>query len=221
MKLLTKNTLTMWLAGIGLILFSDPVLSQDIRSDASGFYANINITGGTWNTPSTFLSDIRELDPNSIGVQLSGGYGFSQRMEGFAHLSFSDFNLSGDWDTYSHTEAGLGIRYNFGATLKSLRPFADVQINSSYVEIDRVFVMLSGGQRMEGALELSGISMIAGGGFRYFIKPWFAANLHLRYHLGTEYEAKVGGTDLTLDEDLEFNQFDLGAGITWYFGNKF
>jgi len=221
MKRLVKNRVRVWMAGICLILFSDVVLSQGIRSDVSGFYANINFTGGTWNTPNTFLEDIRDLDPNSIGVQLSGGYGFTQRMEGFAHLSLSNFNLSGDWDTYSHTELGLGFRYNLGATLKRLRPFADVQISSSNVEINRVFVTLPGAQRVEGALELSGISLTVGGGARYFIKPWMAANLHLRYHLGSDYDATIGGTDLTLDEDLEFNQFDAGIGITWYFGNKF
>lgn len=221
MKRLINTIVHLWMAGIFLIFFSDIVLSQGIRSDVSGFYANINFTGGIWNTPNTFLKDIRDLDPNSIGVQLSGGHGFSQRMEGFAHLSLTTFNLSGDWDTYSHTELGVGFRYNTGATLKRLRPFADVQISSSNVEINRVFVTLPGAQRVEGALELSGISLIFGGGTRYFIKPWVAANLHLRYHLGSDYNATIGGTDLAFDEDLEFNQFDAGIGITWYFGNKF
>jgi hypothetical protein len=204
----------------GAVFFTHSVSAQDIRSDVSGFYANINITGGTWNTSSAFLSDIRDSDPNSVGVQISGGYGFTQQMEGFAHVSVSNFNLSGEWETYSHTEFGVGFRYNFGATLKSLRPFADVQINSSSIEIDRVFVNTIGG-REEGALELDGTSLIAGGGFRYFIKPWFALNLHLRYHVGTDYGAKIGGADLILEEELDFNQFDAGAGVTWYFGKKF
>ena len=203
------------------LLIINPAHSQDIRSDVTGFYANVNITGGTWNTTSNFLSDIRDLDPNGVGVQLSGGYGFNQRAEGFAHVSVSNFNLSGDWETYNHTEIGIGFRYNFGATLMRFRPFADVQLNSSSVEIDRVFLNTIGGQRQEGALELEGISLIAGGGFRYFFKPWFAANLHLRYHFGTDYDAIIGGVDLSVDEDLDFNQFDIGAGVTWYFGKKF
>jgi len=221
MNVLMKKYLTLYFVCAGVVLFTNSLSAQDIRSDVSGFYANITLNGGTWNTSSSFLSNFRDLDPNSIGVQLSGGYGFGQRLEGFAQLSVSNFNMSGDWDTYSHTQLGLGFRYNFGATLMRLRPFADVQLSSSSVEIDRAFIITQGGQRLEGALELEGMAVILGGGFRYFFKPWMAANLHLRYHMGTDYSTNIDGIELSVEEDLDFNQFDIGAGFTWYFGNKF
>jgi len=39
--------------------------------------------------------------------------------------------------------------------------------------------------------------------------------------MGTDYSTKIDGIDLAVGEDLDFNQLDIGAGFTWYFGNKF
>jgi hypothetical protein len=39
--------------------------------------------------------------------------------------------------------------------------------------------------------------------------------------MGTDYSTNIDGIELSFEEDLDFNQFDIGAGFTWYFGNKF
>ena len=203
-----------------LVFSAGQVSAQDIRSDVSGFYTNLNLFYGKWSTSGQFLEGIRDYDPNGWGFQLSAGYGFNQRMEAFAQFSQSDFNMSGDWNTYTHTELGAGFRYNFGATLSAVRPFLDVQINSSRMEIDRIFVDFPGFYS-EGDLVMNGISMIAGAGTRYFIRPWLAASLHVRYHVGMEYDLELNGQTLNLDEEQDLSQWDAGVGITWYFGKRF
>ena len=57
---------------------SNSLSAQDIQSDVSGFYGDINVHYGQWDTDSPFLEGIREHDPNGWGLQLSGGYGFNQ-----------------------------------------------------------------------------------------------------------------------------------------------
>lgn len=198
------------------------VLAQDIQSDVSGFYGNINLHYGQWSTSSQFLEGIRDYDPNGVGLQLSGGYGFNQKMEAFLHFSYSDFNRSGDWSTYNHTEFGAGFRYNFGATLGKIRPFLNAQINRSSLTIDRIFYEHAGvGLRVEGKLEMEGISLVGGGGLRYFFRPWIAGTVHARYHHGADYDMVFEGIDLTFPDKQDISQFDIGFGVTWYFGKGF
>jgi len=204
------------------VVLASPIknLAQDIQSDVSGFHINLNLHYGQWNTSSEFLEGIRDYDPNGYGIQLSGGYGFNQRMEAFLHLSYQDFNLSGDWDSYTHTEVGIGFRYNFGATLSKIRPFLDVQINMSALEMDRIFFQHAGGPRVEGKLEMEGLTLVGGGGLRYFFKPWFAATVHARYHYGSDYDMFFEGFEMNLP-DQDVSQFDIGIGVAWYFGKRF
>lgn len=197
-------------------------LAQDIQSDVSGFYGNINVHYGQWSTSSQFLEGIRDYDPNGLGLQLSAGYGFKQRMELFAQFSYSDFNMSGDWSTYNHTELGVGFRYNFGGTLSKLRPFLDAQISSSSMTIDRIFYEHANvGVRVEGKLEMEGVSLIGGGGVRYFFRPWIAGKVHARFHHGGDYDMIFEGFDLEFPEKQDVTQFDIGIGVTWYFGKRF
>ncbi|TVQ05033.1 MAG: hypothetical protein EA359_04390 [Balneolaceae bacterium] len=197
-------------------------LAQDIQSDVSGFYANFNLHYGQWSTSSDFLQGIRDYDPNGWGLQLSTGYGFNQRMEVFLQLSYSDYNMSGDWNSYNHTQVGAGFRYNFGATLSKIRPFLDVQLNAAYMNVDRIFYEHAAiGLRVEGELEMSGISLVGGGGFRYFFQPWFAATLHARFHYGGDYELEFEGFPMQFEQEQDVTVFDVGIGITWYFGKRF
>ncbi len=88
------------------------------------------------------------------------------------------------------------------------------------MEIDRIFVDFPGFYS-EGDLVMNGISMIAGAGTRYFFRPWLAASLHARYHVGMEYDLELNGQTLNLDEEQDLSQWDAGVGITWYFGKRF
>jgi hypothetical protein len=221
MKTSIINFLTACAAIAVIFVATKDVQAQDIQSDVSGFHINFNLHYGQWNTSSQFLEGIRDYDPNGYGVQLSGGYGFNQRLEAFLHFSYNDFNMSGDWDTYNHTETGIGFRYNFGATLSKMRPFLDVQVNMSRLEIDRIFFQHStGGPRVEGKLEMEGITLAGGGGLRYFFRPWVAATVHARYHYGTDYDMFFEGFEMDLP-DQDVSQFDIGVGVAWYFGKRF
>lgn len=220
MKKSIFNFLTACAVAAVVLASINEVRAQDIQSDVSGFHINLNLHYGQWNTTSQFLEGIRDYDPNGYGIQLSGGYGFNQRLEAFLHFSYHDFNMSGDWDTYMHVETGLGLRYNFGATLSKMRPFLDVQINLSSLEMDRIFFQHAGGPRVEGKLEMEGITLAGGGGLRYFFRPWFAATLHARYHYGSDYDMFFEGIEMNLP-DQDVIQFDIGIGVAWYFGKRF
>lgn len=202
-------------------LHTPGLFAQDIQSDVSGFYGSLNLHYGQWNTESQFLEGIRDHDPNSWGLQLSGGYGFNQKMEAFMQLSYSDYNLSGDWSTFNHTGIGAGFRYNFGGTLGKVRPFLDVQISTSTLVIDRIFYEHAGaGVRVEGKLDMEGLAYIGGGGLRYFFKPWIAGIIHARILYGPDYNMSFEGLELTFPDNQDVTQWDLGLGITWYFGKK-
>jgi|GEM_PF-842541 len=201
---------------------SNSLSAQDIQSDVSGFYGDINVHYGQWDTDSPFLEGIREHDPNGWGLQLSGGYGFNQKMEAFLQISYSDYNLSGDWSTLSHTGFGAGFRYNFGATLSKVRPFLDVQISTSAIEIDRIYYEhAASGVRVEGKLEMEGLTYIGGGGLRYFFKPWIAGKVHARFLYGPDYNMTFDGLELSFPDDQNVTQLDLSVGITWYFGKRY
>lgn len=196
--------------------------AQDIQSDVTGFYGDVNIHYGQWDTESEFLTGIRDHDPNGWGLELSGGYGFNQKMEAFLQFSYSSYNLSGDWETFIRTGLGAGFRFNFGATLSKFRPFLDVQISTSSIETDRIYYQhASAGVRAEGKLEMTGITYIGGGGLRYFFRPWIAGKIHGRMLYGPDYDLVFEGFDLTLPDNQDVTQFDVGVGITWYFGKSY
>ncbi len=220
MKKSIINFLSVCAAAAVVLTATNEVRAQDIQSDVSGFHVNLNLHYGQWNTSSQFLEGIRDYDPNGIGVQLAGGYGFNQRLEAFLHFSYYDFNMSGDWDTYTHIETGIGFRYNFGATLSKIRPFLDAQINLSSFEMDRIFFQHAGGQMVEGKLEMEGLTMAVGGGARYFFRPWLAGTLHVRYHYGSNYDMFFEGLEMNLP-DQDVSQIDVGIGAAWFFGKRF
>lgn len=195
--------------------------AQDIQSDLSGISVGIDLHYAQWNTSADFIGALRDFDPNGMGVKVYGSYGFNQRFEGFLTYAYSNFNRSGDWSKYYHVEFGAGVRYNFGATLSKIRPFVDVMLNSSTMIIDPVFVQNSGGGNVEGEFEMSGYTFGLGGGARYFIRPYLAANAHLRVHYGSDYDMELAGNTITVEETQDLTQWYIGLGASWYFGKKF
>lgn len=202
-------------------LINTKAKSQDIQSDLSGFSAGIDLHYSQWNTSADFIGALRDFDPNGMGVKIYGSYGFNQRFEGILNYAYSNFNRSGDWSKYHHTEFGAGLRYNFGATLSKIRPFVDATVNSSTMVIDPVVVQVPGGGSIDGEFQMSGFTIGFGGGSRYFIRPYLAANVHLRVNYGSDYDLDLAGNTITVEETQDLTQWYLGAGISWYFGKKF
>lgn len=195
--------------------------AQDIQSDLSGFSVGVDLHYAQWNTSADFIGALRDFDPNGMGVKLYGSYGFNQRFEGILSYAYSNFNRSGDWSNYYHVEFGAGARYNFGATLSKIRPFVDVMLNSSTMVIDPVFVQAPNGGSTEGKFQMSGFTIGFGGGARYFIRPYVAANAHLTVHYGSDYDLDLAGNTITVEETQDLTQWYFGLGASWYFGKKF
>lgn len=201
-------------------MFSGSLFSQGIQSDVSGFSAKLDVFYSGWDTSGDFLSAIQENDPSGYGLKGEASYGFNQRMEGFATYSFTNYNTSGDWDTFSHNEFGIGFRYNFGVTLSKFRPFAQAEVSTSSITIDRVFVDLGGG-RSEGELQLTGYGLALGGGVRYFIKPYAALVVEGGFHWANDYDLELENNTLDVDEDQELSFWKFGVGFSWFFGKRF
>ncbi|MDW3652236.1 MAG: outer membrane beta-barrel protein [Bacteroidia bacterium] len=197
-----------------LLLFLGKVSAQDIRSNTKGFSLNLNGVYGSWNSESVFFGELDDLEPAGYGIGLKAAYGINQNIELMLAFSSLGFRQEFDWDSYFLGNLEIGGRYNFGATLRRVRPFLEVALSVHALNIDPI--------TFDGInvfrLESSGVGFSAGGGLHFFFTENLSINANGKIAFGNFSTASLSGTEVNnLDEKLDFTITSLHIGLTYFF----
>jgi opacity protein-like surface antigen len=182
--------------------------AQDIRSNTEGL--NVTVSGGIGNWSSNYFLNLDELEPLGVGGGLRIGYGLNQRFEIFARYDRHTFKIKNDWEQYGTSNAGAGLRVNFGGTLQALRPYVEVGFSSINLKIDPV---LFNGRIVD--YRLKGPALAVGGGVNYFISPNFAVQAAAAGTFGKFTTFQINGDGIEDRPDARTLRFSLG--ISYFF----
>jgi len=197
---------------IFLLIFSLTVgitlQAQDIRSNTEGL--NVSVSGGIGNWSSSYFLNLDELEPLGVGGGIRIGYGLNQRFEIFARYDRHTFKVKNEWNKYGTSNAGAGLRVNFGGTLQALRPYLEAGFSSINLVIDPV---LFNGNIVE--YRLKGPALAVGGGLNYFISPNFAIQANALGTFGKFNTFQIDGRGIEDRPDARTLRFSLG--ISYFF----
>ena len=196
-----------------LMLSTFTLLSQDIKSNTSGFSASISGVYSSWDSESFFLSDLAELDPSGYGLSVEVGYGINQRISFVVSYAGLNFNRNDNWNNFNFKSFSLLSMFNFGATLSAFRPFLEVGLSSLSQKIDPVTLDNTGAY----VLRNSGLQFIGGGGLDYFVMNNLAIGLKAQFVSGSFSSNEIDGIEIIVEEDVDVLLFNLNLGIKYYF----
>ena len=182
--------------------------AQDIRSNTEGL--NVSVSGGVGNWSSSYFLNLDELEPLGVGGGLRIGYGFNQRFEIFARYDRYTFKFKNEWNKYSISNVGAGLRVNFGGTLQALRPYLEAGFSNINLVIDPV---LFNGNIVE--YRLKGPALAMGGGVNYFISPNFAIQANVLGTFGKFNTFQIDSRGIEDRPDARTLRFSLG--ISYFF----
>ena len=199
-----------------LTLLQMNLYAQDIRSVNTGFSLNIHGKFSNWTSSSFFLSDLIEEKPNGAGLGFRVAYGFSEKISIFLGYGQSSFAIPDVENDRTHQLVQAGATVNFGATLKSLRPFISAGISQHSMKIAPIFfpddLFLE-----EYVLKVSGLGVEFAAGVQWFLLPNLAAEFSLNTHFGGFDQTTLDGFDYDPEETLDFRFLGAQIGISYYF----
>lgn len=189
------------------------------RSTAEGL--NIGAFGqfASWSTTSDDFSALSNSSSGG-GGGLRLGYGFTQRLETYLRADYSVLSNSILTATKTNmTHVDVGLRFNFGSTIKRFRPFAELAASSVRAVIDPIPV-----NNQKYQLGLKGYGLTGGVGFNFFLSPALALNLEYKGVLIGQFSKTVDfgySGESTSSETLPNGAILIGtgrasAGVNYY-----
>ena len=206
--ILNKRTLVTLLIINLLAIASFAQSTLTLRSNTEGFHIGLNGSYKHWT--SSFFNKLDETEPMGLGGGINIGYGINQHFELLASYDAHTFKFKNEWDDYTISAVGIGVRYNFGGTLQAIRPFAEVAYNYQNLYISPVSL---NGELIE--YELKGGAIAFGAGINFFVTPKFAIQARGGANLGKFSTFLVDGEGIEDRPDIKTFQF--GIGINYYF----
>lgn len=200
MRLLTFFVLTaFWL----------PTLSnaQTIRqrSSTEGFSFGIQAHALGWSSEYFQYLDQNAGSGYGLGVRL--GYGFTQRLEGFAQYDYTIMGINNvDAEAFHFSHLTGGVRFNFSATTHTLRPFAEVGYTYRVGEITQVI----NGNRYDNILFKGGAAHI-GGGLNYALSLPLMLTLNGSFQAGSK--SKIDVNRLDTGDKADIGTFRISIGV--------
>ena len=209
MKKLFRSIIVLLICSQGALYAQNGIVSQ--VSTAKGLGVNIETGYLNWSS-SDFMDDAE----SGFFIGAGASYGISELLEVFAQFSTAPSIKSkvDDLGSYAYTYLDAGVRFNFGSTLKPLRPFADLAF--TYVNSNQnLYFTDDYGFSFIDEANLSGGAFSFGAGARYHITLPFAIKAGVRFTTGgssLEYQ------DVTFDDT--YGHFDyriyVGASYSFY-----
>lgn len=197
------------------LLLALPGWAQDIQSNTEGFSASISPSYASWNSESQFLGSLDDVEPTGLGIYARVAYGFTQNIEVFAGYGVEGFNRKEDWDTYRSGTFDLGARFNFGATLRKVRPFAEAAISFHDMSIDPI--IFEGSAELFN-LDLNGVSFTGGLGLHFFVLPNLSITAVGKGSFGSFDSVFLSGVEIeALEETLDLEMFRVQLGMSYFF----
>jgi hypothetical protein len=181
-----------------------------MRSTTEGLSVGIHGHGLGWS--SDFFQFLDENAGSGVGGEVRLGYGLNQLYEPFVSYAYTAMPAGPvDAQSFRFSHLDLGLRFNFSATTRRLRPFAEAGYSLVSSRVNEV--LLDGGTY--GNLAMQGGGIRGALGMQYFVSLPLAITL------------KAGGTfagrfrTLTIDdqptaEKPDFSTFRVSLGLTLF-----
>ena len=178
-----------------------------VRSNTEGIRVTIDAGFRHWS--SSYFLQLDESDPNGPGVGLSAGYGLTRHLEITGSMDYHNFAMKNDWDRYTLSSVGVGVRYTMGGTLQAFRPFAQLAYKYHFLTIDPVYLDgYSYRYRLKGGLpEVSA-------GVYYFLKPFLAFHFSGGMSFGKFSSFLLDDSGISDRPDMQ--SFRLGVGLNYF-----
>ncbi|MEM8901196.1 MAG: outer membrane beta-barrel protein [Bacteroidota bacterium] len=188
--------------------------AQDIVSSTQGFFLNLNGQFTSWSSESQYFGEIDDLSDGGLGISIRAGYGITQNIEVFAEYGVAGISSDFSFDTYRISNFHIGGRYNFGATLRAVRPFLEASLSNQSLTIDPITF----DQVVFFESESSGWGGAVGGGLHYFFLQNLSVSGLFRADFGNFGNTSLSGRDVTdLNEDLDYTIISIQFGLNYYF----
>ena len=190
------------------------LVAQDIRSATTGFSLGIYGKYTSWMSTSNFVGSLDEEDPNGVGIGAKIAYGINENLS--VHIGYAQANYAQneEWDQYSHQLLHMDLRVNFGATLKTLRPFLQAGLGQHVMKVDPI--ILDNDFSTLYALKMTGIGGEAGVGLQYFVTPSLAIEAVANGRFGSFKTITLNGIGYDPVSTTDFQFLSGQIGLTYF-----
>jgi hypothetical protein len=190
------------------LLFAATAAAQaQVASSSQGLFLNLG-AGAT-------AHEIEDADADR-GLALNAGVGFGFSRSVALFLNVEGAAISNDDQDYNLGQADVGVRYTFMDAASRVRPSVDAGVGMRLMKADDVDF----GEYGMVDVQLSGMTLNAGGAVAYHVSPALALDAGLRFSFGKYSKLKVDdvSVDLEGDERIEAQSMRLRVGLAWYPG---
>ncbi|WP_020600756.1 outer membrane beta-barrel protein [Spirosoma panaciterrae] len=203
------------LLGINL-LSSGTLWAQTIRQRSTTEGLSLGLQGHYMGWSSDYFQFLDENAGSGPGIGGRVGYGLNQRYEVFGQYDYTSLNsdkIAGKSFHFSHLTGG--VRFNFSATTRALRPYAELGYVYQTGKADQV-LNVSGGR---DNLIFKGGALHVGAGLQYFVALPVAITLNGSFQTLGKYPVSLNGFDLNQKADV--TSFRISAGVAVYLSELF
>lgn len=190
------------------------IFGQDIRSSTSGFSVGLQGNYANWMSTSNFVGSLDDEEPNGIGFGASIAYGINENLTFFLSYAQTNFAQNEDWSHYNDQLTSAGVRVNFGATLKMIRPYLQAGIAQHNMKVDPIIL----GDDIFNLYELkmTGLGLAFGTGIQVYLTPSLAIDISAQGNFGSFAEVTLDGQDFNPENKTDFRFLAGQVGITYY-----
>ncbi|GAB4033567.1 porin family protein [Spirosoma gilvum] len=206
---------TIFLFGVSL-LSSGMLQAQTIRQQSTTEGLSLSLQGHYMGWSSDYFQFLDENSGSGPGIGERIGYGLNQRYELFGQYDFTSLNpdkIAGKSFHFSHLTGG--VRFNFSATTRALRPYAELGYVYQTGKADQVL----NGNGGRDNLIFKGGALHVGAGLQYFVALPVAITLNGSFQTLGKYPVSVNGFDLNQKADV--TSFRISAGVAVYLSELF
>ncbi|GAB3996750.1 hypothetical protein GCM10028807_40100 [Spirosoma daeguense] len=190
--------------------------AQTIRQRSTTEGLSIGIQGTYMGWSSDYFQFLDENSGSGPGFSGRIGYGFNQRYELFAQYDWTTLNadnIAAKSFDFSHMTGGL--RFNFSATTRALRPFAELGYTYQTGKADQVL----GYNGARDNLLFKGGALHVGAGLNYFVALPVAITLNASLQAGAKSPVIING--FTSADRADVAAFRLSAGVIFFVSELF
>lgn len=195
--------------GFFLLTFglSTSTTAQSIRQRSSTEGFSFGIQGHALGWSSEYFQYLDQNAGSGYGLGARVGYGFTQRLEGFAQYDYTIMGITNiDAEAFRFSHITAGARFNFSATTHALRPFAEVGYAYRVGEVTQVI----NGNRYDNILFKGGAAHI-GGGINYALSLPFMLTLNGSFQTGGKAKIDVNSRDS--GDKADISTFRVSVGL--------
>ncbi|WP_345266749.1 outer membrane beta-barrel protein [Nibrella viscosa] len=188
------------------LLATAPSYGQTLRQRSTTEGLSLGIQGNVLSWSSDYFQYLDEQAGSGSGFGVRVGYGFTQRLEAFGQYDISFMSLDQlDAEAFRISSLTGGLRFNFRATTRPLRPYVELGYARRTGKLDQVV----NGNSYDNLL-FKGGALHVGGGLSYYVALPLAITLNGAFQGGGKSAIQVNGFDSSNRADVTTFRVSLG-----------